>query len=99
VEETLVSLLTDLKEYRSCQRTVADEESLMIQLQTFCLLAGSLAYLSVRKQKLATSSLFDQRKRRGTVEMETLSKEEEENVPLTSAINGTLSPARGLDIV
>ena len=45
-----------------CRRTVADEEFLLVRFQVFCLLTGTIAFVSVRKQKAAAASLFDQRK-------------------------------------
>ena len=48
--------------YRSCPRTVNDEEFLMVRFQVFCFLTGAIAFMSVRKQKAAAASLFDQRK-------------------------------------
>jgi hypothetical protein len=34
----------------------------MVRFQVFCLLSGTFAFMSVRKQKAAAASLFDQRK-------------------------------------
>lgn len=51
--------------YRSCSRTEADEEFLLIRLQVFCLLMGSFAFLMVRRQKVSSANLFDQRKNYG----------------------------------
>ncbi|GKY91194.1 hypothetical protein MPSEU_000092100 [Mayamaea pseudoterrestris] len=48
--------------YVSCNRTKTDDEFLMVRFQVLCLLFGSLACLSSRKQKSASASLFDQRK-------------------------------------
>lgn len=48
--------------YSSCQRTRADDEFLLVRFQVLCILFGSWACLSSRKQKSASASLFDQRK-------------------------------------
>ena len=48
--------------YKSCRRSEAEEQNLVVQLQVFCLLMGVLACISARKQKVANASLFDQRK-------------------------------------
>merc|ERR1712008_210466 len=47
--------------YRSCRRTKKDEELLMIQLQLMCLLTSYFSLRSVRREKLKSVSLFDQR--------------------------------------
>jgi len=47
---------------RSCKYTEFDEEFAMVRLQIFCFLIGSLAIMSVKKQKRLSTSLFDQRK-------------------------------------
>ncbi len=52
--------------YQVCQRTKADDEFLMIQLQMFCLVLGVVSFLSVRRQRTTASSLFDQRQRMRT---------------------------------
>jgi hypothetical protein len=49
-------------EIRSCKYTEADEEFAMVRLQMFCLLIGSMAFMSVKRQKKVSASLFDQRK-------------------------------------
>mmetsp|Transcript_21513 Transcript_21513/g.61683 ORF Transcript_21513/g.61683 Transcript_21513/m.61683 type:complete len:127 (-) Transcript_21513:3125-3505(-) len=49
--------------YRPCNRTIADEEFLMVQMQLVCVLIGLCSILAMQKQKKATASLFDQRKR------------------------------------
>lgn len=48
--------------FRSCKRSKEDEGFLMMQLQIFCFLIGSIALVNVRKHKSSSSSLFDQRK-------------------------------------
>lgn len=50
---------------QTCKRTEDDEEFLLIRLQMICVLMGGFAMISVRKQKAASASLFDQRKRQG----------------------------------
>jgi hypothetical protein len=47
--------------YQSCKRTVDEEEFLMVRFQLFCLLTGTIAFVSIRRQKAANASLFDQR--------------------------------------
>lgn len=54
--------LSEKVDMRSCKYTEFDEEFTMIRLQIFCLLIGSLAIVSVKKQKRLSFSLFDQRK-------------------------------------
>jgi len=48
--------------YKSCARTPEDERFSMMRFQVFCLLAGAAAFVSVKQQKAAAASLFDQRK-------------------------------------
>ena len=48
--------------YQSCARTPDDERFSMMRFQVFCLLAGLVALASVKQQKAAAASLFDQRK-------------------------------------
>jgi hypothetical protein len=48
--------------YQSCKRTRAEEEFRVVRLQVLCLLLGAVAVVSVRKQKMVSASLFDQRK-------------------------------------
>ena len=48
--------------YLSCARTPDDERFSMMRFQLFCLLAGMVALASVKQQKAAAASLFDQRK-------------------------------------
>ena len=82
------------KSYRSCARTKADEEYLMIRLQVFCLLLGVVSFASVRKQKAVTASLFDQRKiqqrpdKKRASQLIEMTAIAEEAVPLTD--NSTL---------
>jgi len=47
--------------YRSCRRTKKDEELLVMQLQFMCLLTSYFSLRSVRREKLKSVSLFDQR--------------------------------------
>jgi hypothetical protein len=83
------------KVYRSCARTKWDDEFLMVRLQLFCLLLGAWSFASLKKQKMATASLFDQRKQKrggshvptGAIELgfvgNSNSRSSEETVPLT----------------
>jgi len=48
--------------YQSCARTPEDERFSMMRFQVFCLLAAVAALFSVKQQKAAAASLFDQRK-------------------------------------
>jgi len=48
--------------YKSCSRTEADEEFLMMRLQAICFTIGVLSLFSVRRNKTIGASLFDQRK-------------------------------------
>jgi hypothetical protein len=48
--------------YESCQRTMVEEEFLMVRFQVLLLLMGLIAVASVRKQRMAHATLFDQRK-------------------------------------
>ena len=83
----------DRKMYRSCARTKWDEEYLMVRLQVFCLLLGVLSIASLKKQKVATATLFDQRKQGrsdkkrasqpSVLEMGFIVSSSEETVPLT----------------
>jgi hypothetical protein len=61
-ENADVDALPSRTVYRSCKRTVEDEEFLLVRFQVFCFLTGTIAFMSVRKQKAAAASLFDQRK-------------------------------------
>lgn len=47
---------------RSCKRTKEDDEFLMVRFQVFCVLIGTAAFVSARKQKYVGASLFEQRK-------------------------------------
>ena len=80
--------------YQVCQRTKADDEFLMIQLQMMCLVLGVLSFLSVRRQKSSASSLFDQRQRMrtpnpngGAIELGTASKTRHEGTTTLSRMN------------
>lgn len=48
--------------FKSCKRTVEDDEFLMMRLQVICFLLGSVSLFAVRKLKSTTATLFDQRK-------------------------------------
>ncbi|VEU41517.1 unnamed protein product [Pseudo-nitzschia multistriata] len=52
-------------EMKSCKYTEFDEGFAMFELEVFCLLIGCLAFVSVRKQKRLSSSMFDRRKQQG----------------------------------
>jgi len=53
-----------LSEYRPCQYTESDEQYRMLWMQIICLLVGFLAIRNVRRQKVVSASLFDQRRMR-----------------------------------
>jgi len=61
-EESENKISTKNIQMRSCKYTEFDEEFAMVRLQIFCFLIGSLAIMSVKKQKRLSTSLFDQRK-------------------------------------
>ena len=48
--------------YESCRRTQADDEFLLVRLQVFCLTVGTLAFASVRKQRVLSANAFDKRR-------------------------------------
>mmetsp|Transcript_19586 Transcript_19586/g.27707 ORF Transcript_19586/g.27707 Transcript_19586/m.27707 type:complete len:164 (+) Transcript_19586:78-569(+) len=54
--------ISSTKKFRSCKRTEADEEFLMMRLQMFCFLLGFMSLFSAKRQKRIHASLFDQRK-------------------------------------
>ena len=69
--------------YRSCKRTEAEEEFLMVRLQAICFTIGVLSLFSVRKNRQLGA--FDQRKegKRGNIlSFATISDQEQEMVPL-----------------
>lgn len=47
--------------FRSCRRTKKDEEFLVMQLQLICVITTYFSLRSVRREKLKSVSLFDQR--------------------------------------
>lgn len=49
-------------EMKSCKYTDFDEGIAMFELQIFCLLIGCLSFMTVRKHKRVSSSMFDRRK-------------------------------------
>ncbi|KAL9184403.1 hypothetical protein ACHAXT_002489 [Thalassiosira profunda] len=51
-------------EYRPCQYTEADEQYRMLRMQMICLLIGVWAMRNVRRQRVVSASLFDQRRMR-----------------------------------
>mmetsp|Transcript_29054 Transcript_29054/g.35390 ORF Transcript_29054/g.35390 Transcript_29054/m.35390 type:complete len:214 (-) Transcript_29054:152-793(-) len=78
--------------YRSCNRTVQDEEALMVRFQLLCTLVAFISLMSTRRQKRVSASLFDQRRRskRGTRSSnvggdgDSVATEDSEMAPLTS---------------
>ena len=48
--------------FLSCDRTEEDEQFAVMRFQVLCLLAGAVAFVSVRQQKQSAASLFDQRR-------------------------------------
>jgi hypothetical protein len=54
----------NVKVYKSCHRTKWDEDYLMFRLQGICMALAFLSLKSVRREKVTSESLFDQRKRR-----------------------------------
>lgn len=51
-------------EYRECRFTETDEQFRLLRMQMICLFVGVWAMRNVRKQKVASASLFDQRRMR-----------------------------------
>merc|ERR1712150_114566 len=49
------------RSYRSCKRIKREEEMLVVQLQVFCALLSFISLRSVRREKMKSISLFDQR--------------------------------------
>ena len=52
-------------EYKPCRFTDSDEKFRMLQMQFICLLVGLWSVRNVRRQKMSSASLFDQRRMRG----------------------------------
>jgi hypothetical protein len=74
----------------------------MVRLQVFCLLIGTFAFLSVRKQKVVTSTLFDQRKRRVSGIMpdrQSIDVEMTSNLPQVAASREETVPLTKLEVV
>ena len=87
--------------YESCNRTTAEDEFLLIRLEMLCLVLGSIAVLQVRKQKLLTASLFDQRRRESRIKKQEQQKQRDLNVlntttPSSAGMRG-MSPIPILD--
>jgi Jumping translocation breakpoint protein (JTB) len=83
---------TSIATYRSCKRTEADEEFLMMRLQAICFTIGVVSLFSVRRNRQLGA--FDQRKegKRGNIlNLAALSDNEQEMVPL--------APSDPLDVV
>mmetsp|Transcript_32717 Transcript_32717/g.49308 ORF Transcript_32717/g.49308 Transcript_32717/m.49308 type:complete len:192 (-) Transcript_32717:1773-2348(-) len=90
--------------YRSCKRSREDEVFLMMQLQIFCFLIGSIALVNVRKLKTSSSSLFDQRKadrrlRKNSQEISTQDNGEIEFSSLVKQQNTEMEPLRPINVV
>uniref|UniRef100_A0A7S1YJ98 PSI domain-containing protein n=1 Tax=Grammatophora oceanica TaxID=210454 RepID=A0A7S1YJ98_9STRA len=85
----------DVHRFRSCKRTQADEQFLMVRMEVICFFLGSLAFLSAKRQKSIHTTLFDQRrqaKRSSTmgsdahIEMSVLNGDgDEERAPLVQS--------------
>jgi hypothetical protein len=80
--------------------TAADDEFLLVRFQVFCILLGAFAVVSVKKQKIVSASLFDQRKLQAEQERKEREREREsvhgielgsreETVPLTANISNS----------
>ena len=52
-------------EYRPCRFTDSDEKFRMLQMQLVCLLVGLWSVRNVRRHRMSSASLFDQRRMRG----------------------------------
>lgn len=75
--------------YQSCKRTTVDEEYLMFQLQAICVMVAFIAIRSVRREKMLSESLFDQRKRRARQQQQ--QQQQDMFTPLTTAAFGLAS--------
>jgi len=51
--------------YQSCTRITVDEQFRLIQFEIVCLLIGMISIVSIKRQKRASASLFDQRRTSG----------------------------------
>lgn len=52
-------------EYKPCRFTDSDEKFRMLQMQLICLLVGLWSVRNVRRHRMSSASLFDQRRMRG----------------------------------
>jgi hypothetical protein len=59
---TTSSSTTTSIQYRTCRRTINEEEFMFIQFQVACAFLGFLSIYSIRKQKMHVATLFDQRR-------------------------------------
>ena len=73
---------TSFEVYKSCNRTRVDEDYLMMRLQGVCALVSFLALRSVRREKVRSESLFDQRKRIARQQQQ--EQKQQEMIPLTA---------------
>mmetsp|Transcript_33378 Transcript_33378/g.67388 ORF Transcript_33378/g.67388 Transcript_33378/m.67388 type:complete len:316 (-) Transcript_33378:908-1855(-) len=73
-------------EYQSCMYTESDEQFRMLRMQLFCLVIGCWSMKTVRKQKVASASLFDQRRMRRN-----------HGTSGASNVNGNINCSRGGD--
>lgn len=62
--ESSEKIAQSLSEYRPCRFTDTDEQFRMLRMQMICLLTGVWFLRNVRRQKVASASLFDQRRMR-----------------------------------
>jgi len=77
--------------FRSCKRTRWDEDYLMMRLQGLCMLLAFLSLRSVKREKVSTETLFDQRKRIaqiGNANVQNVQKKSQEMVPLVKDTGG-----------
>mmetsp|Transcript_24440 Transcript_24440/g.56957 ORF Transcript_24440/g.56957 Transcript_24440/m.56957 type:complete len:190 (+) Transcript_24440:725-1294(+) len=86
--------------FKSCRRTRADEEFLMVRFQVFCFLLGSLSFLYAKRQKTQSASLFDQRRlrRNSSIEVPNVEEREIESSPDEDSEMEPLT-AKPLDVV
>ena len=72
----------------SCKRTRVEEEYLIMRLQGICALVAFLSLRNVRREKMLSESLFDNRKR-VTRQHQPSQQLQQEMAPLTPAIGGS----------
>lgn len=56
--------------FQNCKRTTSDEEYLMLELQVVCTIVAFFSISKVKKEKIVSASLFDQRRRKNHVQSE-----------------------------